>query len=249
MATLEQMGVQLYLPQIDVTDEQAMTTLFAQLRDTTRSFPPLRGIIHAAGILEREASAGSAWADSAAILAPKIAGSWHLHNLTQTLALDFFVLFSSASALLGLTGHGDYAAANAFLDALAAYRQQLDQPALSISWGDWAEVGMVAKARSDQRHTLAKPLQVSEGIVALLHLLDRQGHIGVMQINWQRFVDLMQAHRVFLANCVGEAQPSQAEMTTQAAAAKPTDLRSQLAQTPIAERPAWLTADHPGARA
>ncbi len=236
VTALEQMGVQLHLPQVDVTDEQAMTTLFARLGDTTLPFPPLRGVIHAAGIVEQESSGLPSWDRSAAVMAPKVAGSWHLHRLSQPLDLDFFVLFSSASSLLGLVGQRDYAAANAFLDALAVYRQQSGLPALSISWGDWAEVGMAANAQSSQQ-PLAKPLQVTEGVAAFQQLLGRQGHIGVMMIAWHRFTDVMQAHRAFLAHCVG----NHPEAMAPTAPVEALDLRTQLVQTPVAERTTWLT--------
>ena len=81
-----------------------------------------------------------------AVMRPKVLGGYLLHRLLAAQQLDFFVLFSSASALLGTPGQGSYAAANAFLDALAWSRRQRGQTALSIDWGPWSEVGLAARA-------------------------------------------------------------------------------------------------------
>ena len=78
-------------------------------------------------------------------MTPKIDGAWHLHELTLKMPLDFFVLFASGAGLFGNPGQSSYAAANVFLDNLAAARRASGLPALSIDWGPWAEVGMAAR--------------------------------------------------------------------------------------------------------
>src|SRR5262249_22904002 len=78
------------------------------------------------------------------VLATKMHGAWNLHRLTADLPLDFFVLYSSAASLIGSAGQGNYAAANAFLDALAHHRHALGLPATSIQWGTFGEVGLAA---------------------------------------------------------------------------------------------------------
>jgi acyl carrier protein len=108
------------------------------------------------------------------VLEPKQTGAWNLHVLTRDRKLDYFVLFSSASALLGSPGQGNYTAANAFLDALAHYRHSLRLPALSVNWGPWAEVGLAAaQANRGQRLALQGigSLTPEQGIRALESLL------------------------------------------------------------------------------
>jgi acyl carrier protein len=101
------------------------------------------------------------WDRFARVLAPKVAGAWQLHAMTQHLPLDFFVLFSSAAALLGPSGQANHAAANAFLDALAQHRRLQGLPALSLNWGLWADVGAAA-----ERHLMLRAAQLGLGAIA-----------------------------------------------------------------------------------
>lgn len=129
-------------------------------------------------------------------MAAKIAGSWNLHRLTvqHDVRLDFLVLFSSSSALLGTAGQANYAAANAFLDGLASYRKQKGLPCLSINWGSWGEVGMTARLQLE--HQLQ---QRGEGIIApqqgvpllarLLRSTQLPASMAVLPINWSRFLE------------------------------------------------------------
>ena len=112
------------------------------LDEITNSLPPLRGVVHAAGVLDDGALSAQSWPRFATVMAPKVLGTWHLHRLTG--ALDFFALFSSGAAIAGSAGQANHAAANAFEDALAWYRQGRGQPTVSINWGPWAEVGAAA---------------------------------------------------------------------------------------------------------
>src|SRR5262249_14230826 len=103
---------------------------------------PVRGIIHAAGSVDDQLLVNMSAADFAKVMAPKVAGTRALHGVFEGHDLDFFVMFGSAGSVVASPGQGNYAAANAYLDAFAHYRQALGLPALTIGWGPWS-VGMV----------------------------------------------------------------------------------------------------------
>ena len=131
--------------QVDVTNRAAVIGL---IRDIEREFGGLNGIIHAAGIIRDNAIRQKTAQEVRDVLAPKVAGLVHLDRATQHLDLDFLVCFSSMTAALGNPGQADYAAANAFMDAYAEYRNGLVAAGqrrgrtLSINWPLWREGGM-----------------------------------------------------------------------------------------------------------
>jgi acyl carrier protein len=106
--------------------------------------PALRGVVHAAGLLADAPLSGITSAQMQAVMEPKVEGAWNLHVATEHLTLDFFVLFSSIASVLGSPGQPGYAAANSYLDSLAAYRCAQGLPALAVNWGPWAGDGMAA---------------------------------------------------------------------------------------------------------
>ncbi|MBY0277004.1 SDR family NAD(P)-dependent oxidoreductase, partial [Candidatus Binatia bacterium] len=151
IARLRAAGAAVQVLQADVA---SMPELAAALTQIRRSSPPLRGVIHAAGLLQDAMLADLDEASVRAVLAPKVEGAWNLHELTLDDPLDLFVTTSSAAAVLGSPGQASYAAANAFLDALAHQRRALGLPSLSVNFGPWADVGL-ATQRADRGARLA----------------------------------------------------------------------------------------------
>jgi phthiocerol/phenolphthiocerol synthesis type-I polyketide synthase C len=173
VAELERGGAEVRVERADVADGDAMAALLARIDG---EMPPLRGVVHAAGLLADATAERMDAALLAEAMAPKVRGAWNLHRLTAGRPLDLFVLFSSVSSLIGIPGQANYAAANAFLDALAAHRHAVGLPALSIGWGPWGEVGLAARQANRGRRLDRRGLRSlgrDEGI-ALLDALVRQ---------------------------------------------------------------------------
>ncbi len=186
-AAIQQMsaaGAQISVVQADIADQAAVTQLIAACQQVA----PLRGIIHAAGVIDDGLLFQQTAARFAAVMAPKVFGSWHLHTQTRALALDFFVTFSSVSALLGNRGQSNYAAANAFMDALAYQRQQEGRAALSINWGGWSDVGLAATLVQETAERGLGAISPQQGVDLLGLLLTGQApQVGVLPMQWQKF--------------------------------------------------------------
>ncbi|WP_141592152.1 type I polyketide synthase [Myxococcus sp. AB056] len=129
-------------------DAAARPDLERVLGEVAAEMPPLRGVFHAAAVLDDGVLVNLTAERLRTVMEPKVHGAWHLHTLTASAPLEHFVLFAAAGSLLGSPGQGNYAAANVFLDALAAYRRGLGLPALSVDWGAWAGVGLAAAAEA-----------------------------------------------------------------------------------------------------
>ena len=184
---LEATGVRVTVAAVDVADEVGMAALVADL-------PDLRGVVHAAGVVERVTLEDLDAASLNAMLKAKVGGSRVLDSVTRGRALDFFVMFSSVSALWGGQGLLGYAAANAFQDGLAASRKSAGLPGLSIGWGVWADGGMATDA---ERETLARLGLGALGPRAALHsmggLLSQSGHVALAEVDWTRLRPILEA--------------------------------------------------------
>ncbi|MFU8852177.1 SDR family NAD(P)-dependent oxidoreductase [Micromonospora sp. SL1-18] len=182
-------GIRIELRRVDVADPTSVTELFEYAR---RELPPLRGIVHAAGVVDDAELTELDWPRFSRVLDPKVRGAWYLHQQANALELDFFVLFSSISALVGLAGQASYVAANSFLDTLAAYRRQGGQPAVSVGWGPWAGTGMAARRDLLPRFAAMgmAGLEAGPALAALAGLTgaDAPPHAGLAVVDWTRYL-------------------------------------------------------------
>ncbi|XXU74684.1 SDR family NAD(P)-dependent oxidoreductase [Sorangium sp. So ce1151] len=122
----------------------------AGLLESVSGEHPWTAVMHLAGVLDDATVQGQSAERIERVMAPKVHGAMHLHELTQGMDLAAFVLFSSASGVLGGSGQSNYAAANTFLDVLAAHRRRVGLPATSLAWGLWAPSGVGLTARLGQ---------------------------------------------------------------------------------------------------
>ena len=179
---LEEQGAMVHVEKVDVAERGQMEALFERIR---RSSAPLGGIIHAAAAIElcplKEMSADALHAAMRA----KVEGTWLLHQLSSSMPLDFFVLFSSTTALFGASRIGHYAASNQFLDFLAHCRRAAGLPALSINWGAWEEIRALGEKREEVGRLGLQGMPAHLALQALSSLITQ----GVAQrmvadVNW-----------------------------------------------------------------
>jgi acyl transferase domain-containing protein len=229
LAAIEAMrarGTRVTAVQADIAERAAVQ----QVIEAAAAIAPVRGVVHAAGVLDDALVLQQTPAKLRGVMAPKVHGALHLHELLRHAALDFFVLYSSGAGLLGSPGQSNYAAANAFLDALAHHRRAQGLPALSIDWGAFAEVGMAA-VHDNRAARLAsqgmRSLLPAEGLRALERLLatDRT-QVGVIPLDPRRWVEANPAaatSRMWsaLVAAHGPARAQGADLQSRLAAAPP----------------------------
>jgi len=192
---LENAGAEVRYAAVDISDETGVMSLMTRLIEQG---PPLRGIIHAASVWRDEHGktlirplVNLNLSSLQQVFRPKLTGSWLLHKAFENTPLDFFVSFSSAASLTGSAGQGNYAAASVFLDALAHYRFQLGQRALSINWGPISGAGFGATQEGLKVHEYwesngLKRISLEQLLKALEMLLPHSlSQLGVMNIDWE----------------------------------------------------------------
>jgi acyl transferase domain-containing protein/thioesterase domain-containing protein/acyl carrier protein len=236
VAELKRLGAKVRVVKADVSDERQV----ARIVKTANKLGPLRGIFHAAMVLDDGILPQLTAERFSRVMAPKVAGAWNLHRTSAGLRLDYFVMFSSVSALVGAAGQANYAAANCFLDALAVYRRALGLPALTVNWGVLSEVGFVARNAKVAEHLAAHgvhgiaPAQATEMLGRLLQSDITQA--GFMHIDWEQF---------FAASVNSSPSPKFSEIVSAPAQRKEGDgrtFRSMILAAPALERLALVAA-------
>ncbi|NMO18055.1 SDR family NAD(P)-dependent oxidoreductase [Pyxidicoccus fallax] len=237
VAALRAKGPRVTVAKVDVADRAQLARLLDEVSSPEQ---PLRGVIHAAGLLVDGLLAQQSVERFREVMAPKVLGALHLHELTREAPLSFFVMYSSVAGLLGSPGQGNYAAANTFLDALAHHRRAEGLPALSIDWGAFSEVGLAAAqdnrgARLEARGM--RNLTPDEGLAALARLLEsNRAQSGVAPLNLRQWV----AFNVAAATSPRLSRLLAAQRTQDTGAAGDSELLTRLASAEPAARAAIL---------
>ncbi|MEW6234619.1 MAG: type I polyketide synthase [Candidatus Omnitrophota bacterium] len=228
---LQAAGVEILVISADVSNERDMQNLFAQLK----SWAPLRGIVHAAGIPGYRPLAEMEVGDIQRMFASKTAGTWRLHQYAKNLDLDFFVCYSSMVSLWGAKGQGHYAAANLFLDAFAHYRLAHNLPAQSINWGPIIGGGMFSPDDQDELARIgvtASPLSDSASTLQAMMESDIVS-AAVADIDWRLFKGAYEARGRRL---LFERMETSREDSPSTKTAKKETLLEQIGQAPLSRR-------------
>ena len=236
VAELEELGAEAAIVACDAADRAELERVLADIPDSR----PLTAVVHTAGVLDDGVLDGLTAERFATVLAPKAAAARHLHELTEDRELSAFVMFSSIAGTVSGPGQGNYAAANAYLDALAEFRNSRGLPATSIAWGPWAEGGMAADDALVEARTSrgGMPSLPAARAVAALDQAVGLGdtRIAVVDIEWARFAPVYTAVRPSaLLSAIPEARQALAVAAAQAADVLPAFL-ARLAEASDAER-------------
>ncbi|MTD54310.1 type I polyketide synthase [Amycolatopsis pithecellobii] len=240
-AELETAGAGVTVLACDVADRQALAAAVAGI---PAEFP-LRTVVHAAGVM----------GDGAALMSltphqleagtrAKVAGAWHLDELTRDADLDAFVLFSSGAAAWGSSGQAAYAAGNACLDSLAGYRRAQGRTATSVAWGTWDETGMLIDSGPGHRDHLRRlgvaPMRPRLAITALEHVLARDEATAIVaDLDWTTFAPVFTSGRPspLLSDMPGAGRTPHEHRTD----GEPAEVVQRLAGLPAGEREKVLT--------
>lgn len=186
--TMRAWGADITVARVDVTDETQLSALLDEVR---AKHPPLKGVLHAAMVLDDGFLVQLDRDRLHRVMAPKVRGAWNLHRLTLDDPLEMFVAFSSFAAMIGNPGQGNYAAANTFLDSLIHYRRMQGRPGLVVDWGAIGGVGYVAQHDEIARHFERQGLTafpIERALAVLEHLLTHNiAHVGAVDMDWAQW--------------------------------------------------------------
>ena len=225
-------GVRVEVELADVSDGEAVEAMLGRIGER---LPPLAGVIHGAGVLSDAALANQDRERFARVMGPKMLGGWHLHRATRGLELDLFVLFSAAAGVFGNPGQASYAAANAFLDRLAAHRRSLGLAGQAVAWGAWSGAGMAEAQRGRTAGWMRAAgqgwLSPAQGLGALDRLVEQGAATAVAAVvDWPVLAGRLTSVSSFL----DEVLPVAPGRTSDTAA--PAGLLTRVRQVPGADR-------------
>lgn len=191
---IRDLGVKVTVVEGNVASEDDMNALFLRFDG---EFPPLRGVFHAATAVSAAMLGNLADEQIESMLRPKVAGTWVLHELTKMQPLDFFLVFSSTTSLLGAKGLAHYAAANQFLDAFAHYRHAAGLPMLAVNWGAWDVMRLASQAdRLYLDETGILPMQSEKAFNLFGDLIaSRRAQVMIANIDWDILKPVFEARR------------------------------------------------------
>jgi NADPH:quinone reductase-like Zn-dependent oxidoreductase/acyl carrier protein len=217
----------------DVGDESQVAELVQRIR---AELPPLAGVAHLAGVLDDALLSQQSVERFRTTLAPKAFGACYLDRATKDDDLDFFIVSSSVSSLLGSPGQANYSTANAWLDGLVAQRKAQGLPATGLNFGPWAQGGMASSeaARANIGAQGLVPLDPSAALAALAEVVaNGTGQATVIKANWQR-----------AAKVLGSSRPPILDLVLPSAVGETTgdsELLRQLQEIPAARRAGFIT--------
>ncbi len=239
IAALRERGVRLQVELADVTDADAVDAMLARIEG---ELPPLGGVIHSVGVLADAALGNQSWETFERVLWPKMLGAWHLHRATEHRELDLFLLFSSIVGTMGNAGQANHAAANAFLDQLAAHRRARGLPGQAIAWGAWSGLGEAEEQReriTRQRSAFGGGWFTPQQGLRALDRLVRQDPATtvVMAMDWPVFAEAVESAPPLLEDLLATAVETEGDADTEA-----DDLPALLRSAPADEREGMLVA-------
>jgi NADPH:quinone reductase-like Zn-dependent oxidoreductase/short-subunit dehydrogenase/acyl carrier protein len=241
---LEAAGAEVRVYRGDVADRASLAAVLAEIRAAQ---PPLRGIVHAASAIDDGLASEVEIARLQAVLRPKLGGALALDALTRDHPIELFLLFSSATTLVGAPAQGAYVAANAALEALARRRRAEGRPALAVAWGPIADAGYLAE-RPETRDALArrlgaKPTSAAEALAGLPAMIaSGLPVVAFAETNWneaRRFLPILANPLFSEARTSGSASSSDESLNEQIASLDP-DAALSLLKTVIAEEAATI---------
>lgn len=192
IARMEALGARVHAMSLDVADRASVGRLLAVI---DAELPKLAGIFHSATVLDDATIATLDAEGLERVLAAKARGALHLHEATQGLELDHFVVYGSVSAMVGNPGQAAYAAANAYLDGLVHHRRAQGLTGTCVRWGAIGDVGIVARDTATERHLAGlglKALPPAQALELLGEVLrEDRGVVGIIDIDWGRWVAAM----------------------------------------------------------